>query len=81
MYNDFNTSFQLENFPKFIDVVANTSCKIDQDQVIDLNDGIEHLSFCIMGQSHLIHYVDPLIGFQSTITRDGFEVANKVVKA
>ncbi len=31
MYNDFNTSFQLENFPKFIDVIANTSCRIDQD--------------------------------------------------
>jgi hypothetical protein len=28
MYNDFNTSFQLENFPKFIDVVTNTSCTI-----------------------------------------------------
>jgi hypothetical protein len=31
MYNDFNTSFQLENFPQFTNVVTNTSCKITQD--------------------------------------------------
>jgi hypothetical protein len=29
----------------FSDVVVNTSCKIMQDWIIDLNDGIEHLSF------------------------------------
>jgi hypothetical protein len=28
---------------------ANRSCKITQDWVIDLNDGIEHLTFCIIG--------------------------------
>ncbi len=81
MYNDFNTFFQLESFPKLINVVANTSCRINQDQVINLNDGIEHLSSHIMGQSHLIHYVNPLIGLHSRITRDGFEVVIKVVKA
>lgn len=62
-------------------MVANTSCRIDQDQVINLNDGIEHLSFRIMGQSYLVHFVDPLIGLHSTITRDGFEIVIKVVKA
>lgn len=31
MYNDFNTFFQPKNFPKFTNVVANTSCRIDQD--------------------------------------------------
>ncbi len=68
------------NSPKFTDVVANTSCRIDQDQVINLNDGIKHLSVHIMGQSHLVHSVDPLIGFHFAITRDGFEITIKVVK-
>jgi len=33
----------------YIDVVVNTLCKIMQDWITDLNDGIEHLSFLFMG--------------------------------
>ncbi len=47
----------------------------------NLNDGTKHLSFCIMGQSHLVHYVDPLTSLHSTVIHDGFEVVIKVVKA
>ncbi len=49
MYGDSNTSFQATNFQEFVDVVANTTCKIAQDWAIDLNDGIEHLAYQIMG--------------------------------
>jgi len=31
MYGDSNTSFQITNFPKFIDVVANTSSRVTHD--------------------------------------------------
>jgi acetyl/propionyl-CoA carboxylase alpha subunit len=49
MYNDFNISFQLESFPKFTDMVTNTSCRIAQDWVINLNDGTKQLNFHTMG--------------------------------
>jgi hypothetical protein len=58
MYGDSNTSFQLKNFLKFIDVVPNISCRIVQDLVTNFNDGTKHLAFYIMGQSHMVHYVD-----------------------
>jgi hypothetical protein len=38
-YGDSNTSFQVANFLKFIDVIINTSCRIVQNWVIDLNGG------------------------------------------
>ncbi len=40
----------------------------------NLNDGIKNLSFCNMGQSHLVHFVDPLTSLRSTVIDDGFEV-------
>jgi hypothetical protein len=39
MYGDSNTSFQVVNFPKFIDVVANTSCRVAHDWITNMNDG------------------------------------------
>jgi hypothetical protein len=42
MYINPTTSFQLENFPKFRDV-ANTSYRITQNWVIDLNDELGFL--------------------------------------
>jgi len=68
---------QVANFPKFINVVANTSCKIGQD----LNDGPKHLAFQIMGQSHMVHYIDLLIGLHFPITCDDFEATIIVMKA
>ncbi len=68
---------QVANFPKFINVVANTSCRIGQD----LNDGTKHLAFQIMGQSHMVHYIDPLIGLHFPITYDDFEATIIVMKA
>jgi hypothetical protein len=47
MYSDPATSFQPKNFLEFTNVV-NTSCRITQDWVIDLNDGNEHLAFRII---------------------------------
>jgi len=61
MYINPTTSFQLENFPEFRDV-ANTSYKITQNWVTDLNDGIKHLAFYIIKQSRMVHYVESLIG-------------------
>ncbi len=48
MYNDPTTSFQHENIIEFTNVVANTSCTITHDWVINLNDDNEHLTFCII---------------------------------
>jgi len=45
-----------------------------QDWVADLNVGMEHLEFWIMEQSHMVHYVDPLINIHSLIICEGFEV-------
>jgi hypothetical protein len=39
-------------------VVANI-CRMTHDWEMDLNDG--HLAFRIVGQSHMVHYVDPLM--------------------
>ncbi len=58
----------------FIDVVVNRSCKIMQDWIItNLNDGIEHLAFWIMEQFHMVHSIDPLIGFHFLVTDNDFE--------
>jgi hypothetical protein len=53
MYKDSQTLFQLESFLEFMDV-ANKSCKITQDWVIDLSGGIELLTFYLIGQSHMV---------------------------
>jgi hypothetical protein len=39
MYGDSNTNLQVANFPKFIDVVGNTSCRVTHDWVTNINDG------------------------------------------
>jgi len=66
----------------FIDVVVNTSCKITQDWIIiDLNDGIEHLAFWIIKQSHMVHSIDPLIGFHFLVSHNDFETTIINVKA
>jgi len=77
MYGDSNTSFQVANFLEFIHVVANTSYWIGQD----LNDGTKHLAFRIMGQSHMVHYIDPLTGLHSPIACDDFEATIIVMNA
>ncbi len=81
MYIDPTTSFQLENFPKFTDVIANTSCRITQNWVIDLNDGTKHLAFHIIGQFQIVHCVDSLIRIHSAITWEGFDQIITSVKA
>jgi hypothetical protein len=52
--------------------VANTSCWIIREWVTHLNDGIKHLTFCIIGQSHMVHFVDSLISTHSTVIPKGF---------
>jgi hypothetical protein len=50
MNSDLHNSFKPKFFLKVTQMFnANTSCKITQDWVIGLNDGIEHLTFCIIG--------------------------------
>jgi len=66
MYNDPTTSFQHKVFLEFTNVV-NTYCRITQDWVIDLNDGNEHLVFCIIEQSHMVHFIVTLIGEHSPV--------------
>jgi len=51
---------------------ANTSYRIIQDWVINLNDDMEHLAFHIIRQSHMIHYVNYVIGMHFGVTWEGF---------
>jgi hypothetical protein len=64
----------------FIDVVVNTSCKIMQDWITNINDGIKHLFFGFIGQSHMVHSIDPLIRLHFLITHNDFETTIIVVK-
>jgi hypothetical protein len=72
-------TFQIENFLKFMDV-ANTSYKIIQEWMIHLNDGIKHLTFCIIGQFYTVHFVNSLISIHSTITQKGFHQTIRTIK-
>jgi hypothetical protein len=67
MCGDPTTSFQHENFLEFTNVVANTSCRITHDWVIDLNDNNEHLAFYIIRQSHMVHFVTTLTNEHSPV--------------
>ncbi len=58
MCGDSTTSSWVANSLEFIDVAANI-CRTTHNWVMDLNYG--HLAFQIMGQSHMVHYVDPLM--------------------
>jgi hypothetical protein len=50
-----------------MDVVVNTSYTIIQDWATNLNGGIKHLTFCIIGQSHMVCFVDYLVNIHSII--------------
>jgi hypothetical protein len=52
-----------------------------QDWITNLNDGIKHLSFWFMGQSHMVHSIDPLIGLHFLIIHNDFETTIIVVKS
>jgi hypothetical protein len=52
--------------------LANPSCRNIQEWVTHLNDGIKYLTFRIIGQSHMVHFVDSLISIDSTVTQKGF---------
>ncbi len=62
-------------------MIVNTSCKIVQDWVIDLNDGIKHLAFWIMGQSHMVPLSNPLIRIHFLVIREDFEATIFITKA
>jgi hypothetical protein len=50
-----------------MDVVVNTSHTIIQDWATNLNGGIKHLPFCIIGQSHMVCFVNYLVNIHSII--------------
>ncbi len=80
MYNNPTISFQLENFLEFIDMIANTSCRISQNWVKKLNNGIEHLVFCIIGKSRMVHYVDFIINMHFKVSRDTLDLQSFLFK-
>jgi hypothetical protein len=57
------------------------SYRISWDWVTNLNDDIMHLTFHIIRQPHIVHFVDFLTGVHFTITHDGFEAVIKIIKA
>jgi hypothetical protein len=71
MYIDPTISLWPKFFFEFTNV-ANTSYRIIQDWVIDVNDGTKYLAFQIIKQSHIIHCVDFLISIHSVVTWEGF---------
>ncbi len=80
MYNDPTISFQLENFLEFTNVIANTFCRISQNWVNKWNDGIEHFVFCIIGKSHMVHYVHFVINMHFGVIKNGFDHVIKALK-
>jgi hypothetical protein len=48
--------------------------------VIDLNGDIEHLTFHIIGQSRMVHFVGSLIDNHHLVLLEGFDQAIKIVK-
>jgi hypothetical protein len=60
--------------------VANTSCRIIQEWVTHLNDGIKHLTFCIIRQSRMVHFVDSLINIHFKVTPKGFHQTIRTIK-
>jgi hypothetical protein len=60
--------------------VANTTCKIIQDWLTNLNDGIEHLAFRIIGQSHMVHCVNSLTNIHFAVIYEGFDQVIKTIK-
>jgi hypothetical protein len=81
MYNDPNISFHLENFIKFMDVVANTSSRIIENWVTKLMMAQGTCLLHIFGQFHFVHFVDSLSNIQFAITWECFHQVIKVVKA
>jgi hypothetical protein len=53
--------------------VANKSCKIIQNWVIDLNGGIELLTFYFIGQSHMVQSINSLTRIHSKLIWEGFD--------
>ncbi len=53
--------------------VANTSRKIIQDCLTNLNDSIEHLAFRSIGQSHMVHRVNSLTNIHFVVIYEGFD--------
>jgi hypothetical protein len=51
--------------------LTNPSCKNIQEWVTHLNDGIKYLTFRIIGQTHMVHFVDSLISIDSRVTQKG----------
>ncbi len=47
----------------------------------NLNDGIMDLTFHIIKQPHMVHFVDLTTSVHFTITHDGFEAIIKTIKA
>ncbi len=54
-------------------MIVNASCKIVQDWVTDLNDGIKHLAFWIIGQSHMVHVSNPLTRIHFLVIREALK--------
>jgi hypothetical protein len=48
--------------------------------MIDVNDGTKHLVFHIIGQSHMVHFLNSLSGIHFIITWEGFDQAIKTIK-
>jgi hypothetical protein len=59
-------------FFEFMDV-ANKSCKITQYWVIDLNGGIELLTFYFIGQSHMVQSTNFLTKIHPKLIWEGFD--------
>jgi hypothetical protein len=80
MYNDPAISFQPKKILVFTNVIANTSCRISQNWVNKLNDGIEHLVFHIIRKSHMVHYVDFIVNMHFGVTRNNFDQVIRAIK-
>ncbi len=69
MYSDPSTNYQHDHFQVFSDVVENISTTITKDWVIDLNNGMETLIFCMVSHSYATHIFNMLIGTKQHVCK------------
>ncbi len=75
MYSHSSSNYQHEHFEMFSYVVENSSATITQDWVIDFNNGMETLDFCMANHSYASHIFNMLITTQQLVCKAIFKTS------
>ncbi len=80
MYSNPSNNYLGEHFKVILDVVENSFATITQDQVTDFNNGMETLTFRMVGHNYAVHIFNPLIGVKQLVCKTIFETCIMQVK-